>query len=107
MLTPADIFAKTAENLIPEKAAEITAAVAFDLSGEEGGQWTVNVANGDCDVVDGIADGADATISMDGGDYVDMMTGKLNPMMAFMGGKVKVSGDLNTVMKFQTLFKMG
>jgi len=28
-------------------------------------------------------------------------------MMAFMGGKVKVSGDLNTVMKFQTLFKMG
>ena len=107
MTTPAELFAKTAENLIADKASGINAAVAFDLSGPEGGQWTVKIANGNCAVEDGLADGADATISMEGGDYVDMMTGKLNPMMAFMGGKVKVSGDLNTVMKFQTLFKTG
>jgi putative sterol carrier protein len=107
MTTPADIFAKTAENLIPDKAGDMNAAVAFDLSGDEGGQWTVKIADGSCTVEDGIAEGADATISMDGNDYVDMMTGKLNPMMAFMGGKVKVSGDLNTVMKFQTMFKTG
>ncbi|MFZ1401305.1 MAG: SCP2 sterol-binding domain-containing protein [Candidatus Promineifilaceae bacterium] len=107
MTTPADIFAKTAQNLIPEKAGSMNAAVAFDLSGENGGQWTVKIDNGNCTVEEGIVDGADATISMAGSDYVDMMTGKLNPMMAFMGGKVKVSGDLNTVMKFQTMFKMG
>lgn len=107
MTTPADIFAITAENLIAEKAGDMNAAVAFDLSGENGGQWTVKIADGACAVEDGIVDGADATISMAGSDYVDMMTGKLNPMMAFMGGKVKVSGDLNTVMKFQTMFKMG
>ena len=107
MTTPADIFARTAENLIPEKAGDMNAAVTFDLSGDEGGQWTVKIANGTCTVEDGVADEADATISMTGSDYVDMMTGKLNPMMAFMGGKVKVSGDLNTVMKFQTMFKMG
>ena len=107
MTTPADIFARTAENLIPEKAGDVNAAVSFDLAGENGGQWTVKIANGTCTVEEGLADGADATISMDGKDYVDMMTGKLNPMMAFMGGKVKVSGDLNTVMKFQTMFKTG
>jgi putative sterol carrier protein len=107
MTTPADIFAKTPDNLLADKAGDMNAAVAFDLSGPEGGQWTVKIADGACTVEDGIADGADATISMEGGDYVDMMTGKLNPMMAFMGGKVKVSGDLNTVMKFQTLFKTG
>jgi putative sterol carrier protein len=33
-----------------------------------------------------------------------MVTGKLNPMTAFMSGKVKVEGDLGAVMKFQTLF---
>ena len=107
MTTPADIFAKTAQNLISEKAGDMKAAVAFDLSGPDGGQWTVKIADGACTVEEGIADGADATISMEGSDYVDMMTGKLNPMMAFMGGKVKVSGDLNTVMKFQTMFKTG
>ncbi len=107
MTTPADIFARTEENFLTDKASNMNAAVAFDLSGENGGQWTVKIADGTCTVQEGIADGADATISMDGSDYVDMMTGKLNPMMAFMGGKVKVSGDLNTVMKFQTMFKTG
>ncbi len=29
--------------------------------------------------------------------------GTLNPMMAFMSGKIKVDGDLNAVMKFQSL----
>jgi putative sterol carrier protein len=36
-------------------------------------------------------------------DFQDMHSGKLNPMMAFMSGKVKVEGDLNTVMKFQSV----
>ncbi|MCP4417662.1 MAG: SCP2 sterol-binding domain-containing protein [Chloroflexi bacterium] len=107
MTTPADIFAKTPQNLIVDKAGDMNAAVAFDLSGDQGGQWTVKIADGSCAVEDGIAESVTATINMDGSDYVDMMTGKLNPMMAFMGGKVKVSGDLNTVMKFQTMFKIG
>lgn len=106
-MTPADIFARTAENFMADKAGDMNAAVAFDLSGENSGQWTIKIADGTAAVEKGLADDPDATISMDSGDYVDMMTGKLNPMMAFMGGKVKVSGDLNTVMKFQTLFKMG
>ena len=106
-MTPADIFARTAENFMADKAGDMNAAVAFDLSGEDSGQWTIKIADGTAAVEEGLAADPDATISMDSGDYVDMMTGKLNPMMAFMGGKVKVSGDLNTVMKFQTLFKMG
>jgi putative sterol carrier protein len=43
---------------------------------------------------------------MDSDDYVKMMSGELNPMMAFMSGKVKVDGDLNSVMKMQSLFGM-
>ena len=41
---------------------------------------------------------------MEDNDFADMMSGKLDPMNAFMTGKVKVEGDLNSVMKFQTLF---
>ena len=107
MTTPADIFAKTPQNFNADKAGNMNAAVAFDLAGESGGQWTVVINNGSATVEEGIADGADATISMKDSDYVDMMTGKLNPMMAFMGGKVKVSGALNTIMNFQTMFNMG
>ena len=66
----------------------------------------VKVADGKCEVVEGGVDNATATIKMDAIDYVDMTSGKLNPMMAFMSGKVKVDGDLNSVMKFQQLFGM-
>jgi putative sterol carrier protein len=44
-----------------------------------------------------------ATLAMDADDFEAMSTGDLNPMMAFMSGKIKVDGDLNAVMKFQSL----
>jgi len=76
------------------------------LSGDDGGQWSVTIADGACNVITGAADNPKSTVRMDAGDYNDMITGKLNPMMAFMSGKVKVEGDLNTVMKFQSIFGM-
>lgn len=33
----------------------------------------------------------------------DMRTGKLNPMMAMMGGKVKIKGDMSLAMKLKDL----
>jgi putative sterol carrier protein len=33
-----------------------------------------------------------------------MVAGRLNAMEAFMQQKIRVEGDLSTVMKFQTLF---
>jgi len=39
-------------------------------------------------------------------DVIDQLrTGKLNPMMAMMGGKVKVKGDMGLAMKLQDLLK--
>jgi putative sterol carrier protein len=104
MTTATDIFRNMPEQFKSDKAGDMDATVQFDLSGEGGGQWYVVVANGRADVQQGVTDNPKATIRMNAADYVDMTTGKLNPMAAFMSGKVKVEGDLNTVMKFQTLF---
>lgn len=51
-------------------------------------------------------DNPTATIKMAAEDYAKMTRGELNAMTAFMTGKIKVDGDLNTVMKFQSLFGM-
>ncbi|MBC7892825.1 MAG: SCP2 sterol-binding domain-containing protein [Sphingobacteriaceae bacterium] len=48
--------------------------------------------------------GADCTIKMDVDDLNKLMNGDLNPMMAFMLGKLKISGDMSVAMKLQTLF---
>lgn len=103
MTTPAEIFAKIPETVDASKIAGVNATVVFSLSGDNGGDWTMNVADGNVDVSEGAADGAAATIKMTDTDYCAMMNGSLNPMMAFMSGKIKVEGDLNTVMKLQSI----
>lgn len=47
---------------------------------------------------------ADCTISVSQENFIKLVTGKLNPMMAFMGGKIKVDGDMSVAMKLQSLF---
>lgn len=98
------IFAEMPVRFNAEKAADLNATVQFSLSGEGGGEWYVAIANGNCEVQQGNAEHPTATIKMLATDYADLTSGKLNPVNAFMMGKVKVEGDLNTVMKFQTLF---
>ena len=105
-MSPADIFANITERFDAEKAKDLDLSVLFDLSGDNGGQWVVKVANGKCSADKGTIDNPTATLKMDGDDYVAMTKGDLNPMMAFMSGKIKVDGDLNSVMKFQQLFGM-
>ena len=46
---------------------------------------------------------ADCTIAATEETFSDLMTGNLNPMMAVMTGKVKISGDMSVAMKLQNL----
>jgi len=49
-------------------------------------------------------DDADCTISVDKDDFIAMASGDLDPMMAFMSGKLKVAGDMSVAMGLQSLF---
>ena len=104
MPSVAKLFEQMPNAFDADKAAGFDATVQFDLSGEDGGQWVVVIADGAVTVEEGTAESATATIRMEASDYADMVSGELNPMTAFIQQKVKVEGDLNTVMKFQTLF---
>lgn len=104
MATVAELFEKMPSVFLADKAGDMNAVVQFDLSGDDGGIWVVNIAGGKVNVTKEAVDDATATVRMEAQDYHDMVTGALNPVNAFMSGKVKVEGDLNTIMKFQTLF---
>ena len=49
-------------------------------------------------------DDADCTISVTKEDFVALAGGSLDPMMAFMSGKLKVAGDMSVAMGLQSLF---
>ena len=46
---------------------------------------------------------ADCTVNMKLEDLDNLLSGDLNPMTAFMTGKLKVEGDISVAMKLQSL----
>jgi putative sterol carrier protein len=91
----------------PDKAKGMDATLQFELTGEGGGAWVAKIADGQCTVTEGEIDQPSVTISMEAADYLAIAQGKLDMAQAFMGGKIKVKGDMGLVMKVPTLFKTG
>lgn len=58
---------------------------------------------GDTNVVSQSDAEADCTISTSVETLMKLKSGDLNPMMAVMGGKVKIQGDMSLAMKLQSL----
>jgi len=44
------------------------------------------------------------TIEVKADDWVKIMSGEMDPTMAFMMGKLKITGDLGLMMRFQQIF---
>ncbi len=103
MPTVTDIFNEMPNRFNAGMAGDLNATVQFRLSGEGGGNWYVTVADGTLEVDEGELENPKAAIIMDANDFVAMSTGELNAMAAFMGGKIQVEGDLNTVMQMQSI----
>jgi putative sterol carrier protein len=104
-MMPQEIFDQMAANLNSDAAKGMNSTIQFNLSGDNGGQWYVTIKDGKAEVTKGTASAPNMTLSMTAQDYVDMIMGKLNGQMAFMSGKLKISGDMGLAMKMQSLFK--
>ena len=88
----------------PDKGEGVDATIQYNLIGEGGSEWWSRIADGNCTVEEGVAEAPTLTITMDAGDYVDMMAGRLDGMQAFMTGKIKVEGDIMLASRLMTLF---
>ena len=103
-MNAAQIFAAMPGSFRADRAGALRAVFQFNLSGEGGGNWNVSVADGACKVVEGKASKADVTIAMTAPDFAKMIAGELQPVAAFMQGKIKLQGDMAMAMKLQELF---
>lgn len=59
--------------------------------------------SGDKNVISTEDGEADTTIITSKENLIKLKNGSLNPMMAVMGGKVKIKGDMGLAMKLQSL----
>merc|ERR1712061_931563 len=69
------------------------------------GKFTLDLKNGSGDAKPGEDSKADCTITMKDDDLMAMSEGKLDGMQAFMGGKLKINGNMMLAQKLQGIIE--
>jgi putative sterol carrier protein len=90
---------------IAERAAGVNAVVHFHLTGEQGGDWGLTIKDQHCQVAQGAPANPTLTLTADAKDAINVLTGKMDGVRAFMMGKLKLTGDFNLAMKLTSFFK--
>lgn len=96
---------------VKEEAKEIDAsktdflAVQVNLTGENGGVFYVEVKNGKVNAEPYEYNDRGCGITMTPENFIKFLNGKLDPILAFTTGKLKVDGDVGKALEFSKLIK--
>lgn len=104
-LTVDGIFSSMPDLFLPEKAQGLTVSVYYQVTGEGGGDYTCLIENGAFSLKREPKSDATSTVVIAADDWIALNEGKLDPMQAFMTGKLKGAGDLGLLQKFPKFFK--
>lgn len=106
-------FFKEIEKQLQEEGEQIVkniaAVYAFNVKDGPNGEeatWIVDLKNDKGAVSNDPAINADCTLAASDEDLLELLTGKLNPQMAFLNGKLKIIGKVGMVLKLQPLLKL-
>lgn len=104
-MPPAQLFADLQHRIAerPELVDEVGAIYQFDVTGPDGGSWTVDLRETPGGVREGAADDADCVITVSQQDLEGIFGGTVDPQMAFMMGRVKVAGNFMLATRLRAL----
>ncbi len=97
-------FITTLPQNVPQKYLEnVDTCFHFDISEEGGGQFTLTAKDGKLDVQEGIVGESKCVVSAKNKNFMALVRGELNPMMAVFSGKLKIS-NTSEVLKYAKMF---
>jgi len=89
------------------EAKKVNAVFLYNITvnGQQTSEWTLDLKNGEVHKGKPKSGKADATLTVDDKDMVEIALGKLNPQVAFMRGKLKISGNIMLTQKLKSLME--
>ncbi|HLB59399.1 MAG TPA: SCP2 sterol-binding domain-containing protein [Bdellovibrionota bacterium] len=82
----------------------INAIYQFKITGPTGGNWFLDLTSDPPYVRVGVCPAPHCIVTLRDSDFVDVVSGKLDGIRAFMVGKLQVQGDLGLAMRLPELF---
>ncbi len=89
----------------PDAAEDMTAVYQFEVSGDDAFTAHLKIENKIATFHEGPSDRPSVTIKTPADVWLSIAQGKMDGAQAFMSGKYTVEGDVNLLMKLQSLFK--
>ncbi len=104
-----DITVRDLIKLIPagfkaDKSGNLDTIIQIVVTGVDGGEWVVRIKNQKCVVEDGLVEKADFTLSTDTNNLLKIFFGELDPLRAYMQGKVSFKGRIKQALELTNLF---
>ncbi len=94
-----------AERFDPTKAAGQSAVIQWDVTDADGTHsFHITVADGTCTAAMGAGEAPRVTLGFTVANFLKFIAGKLEGMQAFMGGQLKLSGDMMFAQTMQAWF---
>jgi putative sterol carrier protein len=104
--SPEAVFLTTLARRIernPDRARKIGGVFEFVLDGDGGGTWHLDLnAPMSCA---GPASNMNVRIKMKVPDFLDVVNGRLNEVMAFSQGKLKIEGNITMALKLRDVLR--
>ena len=104
-----EIFRRFPEYLDADRTRGLRAAVKWKITGRADGEadrYLLLVDDGSCRVEKDAVAEPRATITLDGADFLRLVTGNASPPMMFMRGRLRVAGDLAFAARLTSLFRI-
>jgi len=95
-MTAKEYLQNTAAKLDGTEMEDVNTTLHFDFGSET---YTMQVAGGKAELKEGFEGDAECVIKANEEDFVKIATGDMNPMMAMMMGKLKISNP-GAMMKY-------
>jgi putative sterol carrier protein len=103
-MTVAETIKGLQQHFNSEATAGLNKIIQLHITGNEAGQWALKIANQACELIPGGVEKPDLTLSLTDKDWIAIAEGKLNPMKAYMTGKLKATGDITLAMRIPSIF---
>ncbi len=101
------VFQALKEHFRPEMAQGVQAVVAVHVDGNHGGSWYLRFANGRMDVLrEPPGEPIDVEVRTSEEDYWALLYGEMDPVGAYMRGRLRIKGDLRLLYQLQYLFRL-
>ncbi len=102
-MTLQDFIDKLPERFRPEVVEGMSTCFQFDLSGDGGGQYTIELIDGQLQIHEGLVGEPKCVIRADAADFLAVLRGEHSPIMAVLTGKIKISNQAE-LLKYAKIF---